>query len=160
MHTAFATVGLSALLAQSATAFSVVKYVGAAYLVYLGVRTLLSKEGFTVPRGAPPAPLAKIFFQSVATDVLNPKVALFFLAFLPQFVDPSAGPVAPQMLVLGVLLVGLGTLTDGTYALVAAGAGNRLRATAAARRTLDRVSGGVFIALGLVAALAGEPRRT
>ena len=92
-------------------------------------------------------------------NVLNPKTALFFLAFIPQFVDPAAGPIAPQMLVLGVLLVAIGTLTDGTYALLAAGAGKRLRATAAARRTLDRVSGGVFIALGLVAALAGEPRR-
>jgi len=96
MHTAFATVGLSALLARSATAFSVVKYAGAAYLVYLGVKTLLSKKGFAVPRGAPPAGLAKIFFQSGATDALNPKVALFFLAFLSQFVDPAAGNAAPQ----------------------------------------------------------------
>jgi threonine/homoserine/homoserine lactone efflux protein len=80
------------------------------------------------------------------------------LAFLHQFVDP-ADPVIPQMLVLGTLLVCLGVLSDGAYALLAAGAGNRLRATAAARRTLDRISGGVFVALGLVAALAGEPRR-
>jgi threonine/homoserine/homoserine lactone efflux protein len=87
--------------------------------------------------------------------VLNPKTALFFLAFLPQFVDPSA-PVAPQMLLLGTMLVCLGVLSDGTYALVAAGAGNKLRN----RRRLERWSGGVFVALGVVAAVAGEPRRS
>ncbi len=93
-------------------------------------------------------------------NVLNPKTALFFLAFIPQFVDPAAGPIVPQMLVLGTLLVAIGTLTDGSYALLAARAGTRLRATFAARRTLDRASGGVFIALGLVTALAGEPRKS
>jgi threonine/homoserine/homoserine lactone efflux protein len=92
-------------------------------------------------------------------NVLNPKTALFFLAFLPQFVDPAAGPVWPQMLVLGTLLVALGVLSDGTYALLAAGAGARLRSAARTRRVLERVSGGVFVGLGVVAALAGEPRR-
>ena len=110
---------MSAIIASSATAFTIVKCVGAAYQ----------------------------------------RTALFFLAFLPQFVDPAAGPVAPHMLVLGTLLVGLGVLSDGTWALVAAGAGRRLRETAAARRRLDRLSGGVFVSLGLVAALAGEPAR-
>jgi threonine/homoserine/homoserine lactone efflux protein len=91
-------------------------------------------------------------------NVLNPKTALFFLAFLPQFVDPSA-PLAPQMLVLGLLLIGLGVLSDGTYALLAARAGRRLRSAFAARRMLERLSGGVFVALGVVAAVAGEPRK-
>jgi threonine/homoserine/homoserine lactone efflux protein len=161
VHVVAAAIGVSALIASSAEAFTVVKYAGAAYLVYLGIRKLRD-AGASAAADDPeaPAPFSRLYTHGVVVNVLNPKTALFFLAFLPQFVDPSAGPVAPQMLVLGVLLVGLGTLTDGTYALVAAGAGNRLRATAAARRTLDRVSGGVFIALGLVAALAGEPRRT
>ena len=91
--------------------------------------------------------MRRLFWQGAVVNILNPKTALFFLAFLPQFVDPSA-PVAPQMLVLGTMLVGLGVLSDGTYALVAAGAGRKLRETAAARRRLERLSGGVFISLG------------
>jgi threonine/homoserine/homoserine lactone efflux protein len=153
MHTAFATVGLSALLAQSATAFSVVKYVGAAYLVYLGVRTLSSKEGFTVPRGAPPAPLAKIFFQSVATDVLNPKVALFFLAFLPQFVDPAAGNAAPQFLTLGLIFVSLGLVVDCGVALFAGSIGDWLRNETVWAGALRWFMGSVLVGLGLRLAL-------
>ena len=160
VHVVAAAFGVSALIASSATAFTIVKYAGAAYLVLLGVRKLLShgeQDAEPEPRG--PASGTRLFWQGAVVNLLNPKTALFFLAFLPQFVDPSAGPVAPQMLVLGTLLVGLGVVSDGTYALVAAGAGPRLRETAAARRLLDRLSGGVFISLGLVAALAGEPRQ-
>ena len=161
VHVVAAAVGVSALIASSAQAFTIVKYAGAAYLVYLGIRKLRD-AGASADSDEPeePAPFSRLFSHGVVVNVLNPKTALFFLAFIPQFVDPGAGPVAPQMLVLGALLVAIGTLTDGTYALLAARAGKRLRATAAARRTLDRVSGGVFIALGLVAALAGEPRKT
>jgi threonine/homoserine/homoserine lactone efflux protein len=160
VHVVGAAIGVSALIASSAAAFTVVKYAGAAYLVYLGIRRLLS-AGKTVAEPEPDdrATMARLFWQGVVVNVLNPKTALFFLAFLPQFVDPDAGPVAPQMLVLGTLLVGLGVLSDGTYAVVAAGAGRKLRDAASSRRTLDRLSGGVFIGLGLVAALAGEPRR-
>jgi threonine/homoserine/homoserine lactone efflux protein len=159
VHVVAAAFGVSALIASSATAFTIVKYAGAAYLIFLGVKKLLSRgEEDTEPEPRGPASRNRLFVQGVVVNVLNPKTALFFLAFLPQFVDPSA-PVAPQMLVLGTLLVGIGVLSDGTYALVAAGAGRRLRETASARRLLDRLSGGVFISLGLVAALAGEPRR-
>jgi len=160
VHVAAAAFGVSAVIASSATAFTIVKYAGAAYLIALGLRRLLfassADDAEPEPRG--PASSSRLFTQGVIVNVLNPKTALFFLAFLPQFVDPSA-PVAPQMLVLGTLLVGLGVLSDGTYALVAAGAGRKLRETAAARRRLDRLSGGIFISLGLVAALAGEPAR-
>jgi threonine/homoserine/homoserine lactone efflux protein len=159
VHVAATALGVSALLASSATAFTIVKYAGAAYLVVLGLRKLLrpaEEEDEEEVRG--PAPDSRLFWQGAVVNILNPKTALFFLAFLPQFVDPSA-PVAPQMLVLGTLLVGLGVMSDGTYALVAAGAGRRLRETAAARRRLDRLSGGVFVGLGLAAALAGEPRK-
>jgi threonine/homoserine/homoserine lactone efflux protein len=159
VHVVAAAFGVSALIASSATAFTIVKYVGAAYLILLGVRKLLSRGDEDVepePRGSVSG--SRLFWQGAVVNLLNPKTALFFLAFLPQFVDPSAGAVAPQMLVLGTLLVGLGVMSDGTYALVAAGAGRRLRETAAARRRLDRLSGGVFVGLGLVAALAGEPR--
>jgi threonine/homoserine/homoserine lactone efflux protein len=160
VHVVAAAFGVSALIASSATAFTIVKYAGAAYLILIGIRKLLSRgeEDAEEPEPRGPAPGRRLFWQGVVVNVLNPKTALFFLAFLPQFVDPSAGPVAPQMLVLGTLLVGLGVMSDGTYALVAAGAGRKLRETAAARRRLDRLSGGVFVGLGLVAALAGEPR--
>jgi threonine/homoserine/homoserine lactone efflux protein len=159
VHVVAAAFGLSALIASSATAFTIVKYAGAAYLVFLGLRKLLAHRGDEPdpePRG--PAPLSDLFWHGVVVNVLNPKTALFFLAFLPQFVDPSA-PVAPQMLVLGLLLVALGVLSDGTYALLAAGAGRRLRSVVASRRMLERLSGGVFVALGVVAAVAGEPRK-
>jgi threonine/homoserine/homoserine lactone efflux protein len=156
VHVVAAAFGVSALIASSAAAFSVVKYAGAAYLVFLGLRKLLGRAAVedVEPRG--PASNARLFGHGVIVNVLNPKTALFFLAFLPQFVDPSAGPVAPQMLLLGTMLVCLGVLSDGTYALLAAGAGNRLRN----RRRLERWSGGVFVALGLAAAVAGEPTKS
>ena len=99
---------------------------------------------------------ARLFAHGVVVNVLNPKTALFFLAFLPQFVDPGAGPVAPQMLVLGLVLVSLGVVSDGTYALLAAGIGRRLQT----RRRLERLGGALFVALGLAAAFAGEPQRS
>ena len=111
VHTSFAAIGLSALLAQSAVAFSVVKYAGAAYLIYLGIKTLSSKERFAISgemrqtRG-----LGSAFFQGVASNVLNPKVALFFLAFLPQFVSPDAASAVVQMLFLGAVFAMLGLL--------------------------------------------------
>ena len=160
VHVVAAAFGVSALIASSAEAFTLVKYAGAAYLVLLGVRKLLGRDdGEAGLDPAGPTSPKHLFWHGVIVNVLNPKTALFFLAFLPQFVDPSAGPVAPQMLVLGTLLVGLGVLSDGSYALLAAGAGPRLRSAAATRRRLERVSGGVFVGLGVVAALAGEPRK-
>jgi len=162
VHVVAAAFGVSALIASSAAAFTVVKYAGAAYLVFLGVRKLLARdipeEVEIEPRT--PRSTAELFGHGVVVNVLNPKTALFFLAFLPQFVDPDAGPVAPQMLVLGTLLVGLGVLSDGTYALVAAGAGNKLRSAARSRRRLEKISGGVFVGLGLAAAFAGEPKQS
>jgi threonine/homoserine/homoserine lactone efflux protein len=154
VHVVAAAFGVSALIASSAAAFTVVKYAGAAYLVFLGLRKLLSRDPEVEAEPSAPASSARLFGHGVVVNVLNPKTALFFLAFLPQFVDPSA-PVAPQMLLLGTMLVCLGVLSDGTYALLAAGAGNKLRN----RRRLERWSGGVFVALGVVAAVAGEPRR-
>jgi threonine/homoserine/homoserine lactone efflux protein len=156
VHVVAAAFGVSALVASSAAAFTVVKYAGAAYLVFLGLRNLFGAEPDEPEIAGDPASTASLFGHGVVVNVLNPKTALFFLAFLPQFVDPTAGPVAPQMLVLGLMLVSLGVLSDGTYALLAANVGNRLRA----RRRLERISGGVFVSLGIVAALAGEPRHS
>jgi threonine/homoserine/homoserine lactone efflux protein len=156
VHVVAAAFGVSALIASSPAAFTVVKYAGAAYLVYLGLRKLLGREPDEPEVVGAPASTARLFTHGVVVNVLNPKTALFFLAFLPQFVDPNAGPVALQMLVLGLTLVCLGVLSDGTYALLAAGAGNHLRN----RRRLERLSGGVFVGLGVFAALAGEPRQS
>jgi len=161
VHVVAAAFGVSAIIASSATAFTIVKYVGAAYLVLLGLRKLLARGDDADPALEIGAPAAgrRLFWQGAIVNIFNPKTALFFLAFLPQFVDPSAGPVAPQMLVLGAMLVSLGVVSDGTYALVAAGAGRKLRETARARHALDRLSGGVFVSLGLIAAFAGEPKK-
>ena len=156
VHVVAAAFGLSALIASSAAAFTVVKYAGAAYLVFLGLRKLLGREPDAPELETGPVSSGQLFAHGVIVNVLNPKTALIFLAFLPQFVDPTAGPVAPQMLVLGLMLVSIGVFSDGTYALLAASIGNRLKA----RRRLERISGAVFVSLGVVAALAGEPKQS
>jgi threonine/homoserine/homoserine lactone efflux protein len=155
VHVAAATLGLSALLASSAAAFSVVKYLGAAYLIWLGVKALRSRDEGTEPGLRPRAePLSRLFRNGVVVAVLNPKTALFFLAFLPQFTDPAAGPFQPQIAVLGLVLTLITGLSDSTYALVAGTAGGWLRGTATFRRRQRMVSGGAYIALGVTAALA------
>ena len=155
VHVVAATIGVSALLASSAVAFSVVKYAGAAYLIYLGVRKLLDGEA-PVEEAGRRAGHRRLFWQGVVVNSLNPKTALFFLAFLPQFVDPERGAVAPQVLALGVLFLVLATLSDGAYALVAGSVRGWLGER---RRTLARVSGCSYIGLGMLAALAPESSR-
>ena len=135
IHTAAAAVGLSALLVSSATAFSVVKYLGAAYLVYLGIQRLRSKESLAAASdtSAQQATLARVFTQGIVVNVLNPKTALFFFAFLPQFIDPARGHIATQILSLGILFTAMGTTSDSLWALFS-GSGSRL---AARRSTVD-----------------------
>src|SRR3712207_3962826 len=144
VHVAFAAAGLSAILASSATAFSVVKWLGVAYLIWLGLQRLLARdESGDVPPDVRPEPLARVFGQSVLVQVLNPKVALFFLAFLPQFVDPSRGAAWTQIVVLGGTLAALGLVTDGLYALLGGTAGDWLKrrnASARFRHAQDRKS--------------------
>ncbi len=118
--------GLSALLASSALAFSVVKYAGAAYLCYLGVRALLAKDHGAAAPTITPQPLRRIFWQGATVYLLNPKTAIFFLAFLPQFTDPARGPLAGQLLLLGALFVALAICSDGLYALGAGALGGVL----------------------------------
>jgi threonine/homoserine/homoserine lactone efflux protein len=155
VHVAAAALGLSAVLMSSAVAFEAVKLGGAGYLVWLGVRALRGGKEEDPP-GSAPARLTRAYAQGVVVNVLNPKTALFFLAFLPQFVDPDAGRPAPQMLVLGALFVTLGVLSDGTYALVASRFGAWLRTRRTFARNRRYVSGGVYIALGAAAALSGH----
>jgi threonine/homoserine/homoserine lactone efflux protein len=159
VHVCAATIGLSALLASSATAFNVVKYAGAAYLVYVGVRRLLGRD-------REPSEVAEIarshgalYRQGVVVNVLNPKTALFFLAFLPQFVDPRRGSATLQILFLGLLFAVLGFLSDGTYALVAGTFGEWLRRSRGYLRFQRYVSGAIFVGLGAVAALAAPVKK-
>jgi threonine/homoserine/homoserine lactone efflux protein len=149
VHVAAATAGLSALIVASAVAFSAVKFAGAAYLVYLGIRKLLERR-VVAAAAPPPEPLQRAFSRGIVVNVLNPKTALFFLAFLPQFVDRSHGGVWSQVLVLGLLFVLLGLVSDSLYALGAGTVGGLLRR----RRNALRVGSGlVYIGLGATAAL-------
>jgi threonine/homoserine/homoserine lactone efflux protein len=158
VHVCAATLGLSAILASSALAFSVVKYAGAAYLVYLGVRVLLSKEA-DVAVVVSPQPLRRVFSQAFVVYALNPKTALFFLAFLPQFANAARGAVAPQLLLLGVLFVLLALVTDSGYAMLAGSLAAWLRRNARLRRGHRYFAGGVYLALAAVTALGGEQRK-
>jgi threonine/homoserine/homoserine lactone efflux protein len=153
-----ATVGLSAVLASSATAFTVVKLVGAAYLVYLGVRTLLGRGAIDEAVLAPPRRRRRDFGEGIVVNVLNPKTALFFLAFLPQFVDPDSGRPWLQILVLGLTFMLLGLVTDSAWALAAGTAGEALRRSRRFVHVQRYVSGSVFVGLGVLAALTGGPR--
>src|ERR671928_1066556 len=122
-----AALGLSAILLSSALAFDIVKYLGAAYLIYLGVRKLLTREQEIEGEVIKQESLARIYWQGVAVNLLNPKTALFYFAFLPQFVDPAKGNVTTQTLMLGAIFVGMACITDSMYALVTSSLAERLR---------------------------------
>jgi threonine/homoserine/homoserine lactone efflux protein len=147
-----AAAGLTGLVAASETGFTIVRFAGAAYLVYLGVRRLLERGDVAA---AAPAAGSRLFLRGLLVQLLNPKIAVFFLAFLPQFVDPDRGSVVAQSLVLGTLFTVLAILGDGAYVLAADAVSGRLRGGRAMRR-LARVSGGVYIGLGVTAALSGS----
>ena len=148
-----AAAGLSGLIAASVTAFTVVKYAGAAYLLYLGVRKLLERDQ---PQDALPSGRSQLFLKGTLVQLLNPKIAIFFVAFLPQFVHSSRGPVAVQMLVLGTIFTLLAVLSDGAYVLLGGAVSGWLRTGRSARSRLAKLSGGVYIGLGLTAALSGS----
>ncbi|NBT25717.1 MAG: LysE family translocator [Actinobacteria bacterium] len=153
MHVIAATLGLSAIIAASATAFSTVKWAGALYLVFVGIRTLLSKP--TPPDARSTSATArKAFTQGIIVNTLNPKVALFFLSYLPQFIDPDRGSPALQSFVLGSIFVALGCCSDATYALTASALRDRLLTGRALPFVQRYVAGSVFVALGVVASTA------
>jgi threonine/homoserine/homoserine lactone efflux protein len=159
VHVAAAALGVSALLASSALAFSVMKYAGAAYLVWLGVKTLAGSDGNSPETTDGAVSLKRAFWQGVVVNMLNPKTALFFLAFLPQFVDPARGSVATQMSMLGLLFTGIAICTDSTWALLAGGAGDWLKRHGGLVRSRRYVAGSVYLGLGLVTALAGPTKK-
>lgn len=154
-HVAAATLGLSALLVSSALAFQFVKYVGAAYLVYLGVRVLRSDDTQMLQVSTGEGRLARVFGQGVVVNLFNPKNALFFLAFLPQFVEPARGHVALQIFSLGILFALMGCCSDSTWALLAGTLSERIRQSERWRRTQRRLSGYGLIALGVASAFSG-----
>lgn len=158
VHTAAAAVGLSALLVSSATAFSVVKYLGAAYLVFLGIQRLRSKESLaaTTDPAAPRASVTRVFTQGIVVNILNPKTALFFFAFIPQFIDPARGHVAMQIASLGVLFACMGTTSDSIWAFFSSSVAGWLRGNPHWMRNERFVSGGILISLGLATAFAGS----
>jgi len=158
-HIFAAAAGLSALLAASATAFGVVKYLGAVYLIYIGVRRLRDRESRMIREGGAPTRLRRAFVDGVVVNVLNPKTGLFFLAFLPQFVTEARGHVGEQIVALGVVFVLLGAVTDSLYALTAGSAARWLRGQPRFLAGERWVTGGLYISLGLAAALSSTHRK-
>jgi len=158
-HAVAAALGLSALLLASALAFSIVKYLGAAYLIYLGVRTLLTRDDSQHASAPPPRSLSRLFGQGFLVNLLNPKTALWFYAFLPQFVDPARGAVIAQMLFFGGLFALLASCTDSLYALLSSMVGQRLTRVTRFEPIRRYVTGGIYIALGVTAAFAGSEKK-
>ncbi len=155
VHVVAATVGLSALLLTSAIAFDIVKMLGAGYLIYLGIQALRTRGTAAAGLEAPtPRSLCQLFSDGVLISVLNPKIAVFFLAFLPQFVDPARGPAAQQILLLGLLYVALALCTDGAYAVLAGRIRHWLGSRLVRGPAPHYASGAVYIGLGVSTALA------
>ena len=158
IHAIAAALGLSALLLTSALAFSIVKYLGAAYLIYLGIRTLLAREERQQTAAAPKS-LSQLLTRGFLVNLLNPKTALFFYAFLPQFVNPARGAVAGQILLLGALFVLLASCTDSLYALLGSTVGRVLTRNTGFRHLQRYVTGSIYIVLGVTAAVAGSEKK-
>ncbi|MFC3997563.1 LysE family translocator [Nocardiopsis sediminis] len=157
VHVGAAAVGLSSLLAASAIAFDVVRYIGAAYLIYLGIRAIVGRGDIDVePGGAPPRAGLRILRDGVLVNVFNPKVALFFLAFLPQFVDPAQGSAVGQILVYGALMAAMGLCMDLVFAFGGGGVSRWLRRHPVVAARQRYAVGGVYLSMGAAAALSGR----
>lgn len=159
VHLVAAALGLSALLMTSALVFSVVKYLGAAYLITLGVRTLLTRTQHTMLSTSTAQKLSRLYTNGLLVNLLSPKAALFYYAFLPQFVDPARGSVVEQLLVLGITFAVLASCTDSLYALLGATIGMVFRRSARFQQASRYVTGGIYIVLGLATAVTGSEKR-
>ncbi|HVX49319.1 MAG TPA: LysE family translocator [Chitinophagaceae bacterium] len=150
VHIVAAVVGLSALIAKSAVAFNIIKYVGAGYLIYLGVRTILSKaNAFNIPATQVKSTYCRIFWQGVLTNVLNPKVALFFLAFLPQFINVSAPNTWLQILLLGAWFNIGGTVVNIAVSVLFGRLGNWFSKSAWFQKWQNKITGALLVGLGV-----------
>jgi threonine/homoserine/homoserine lactone efflux protein len=156
VHVAAAALGLSAILASSSLTYGIVKYVGAAYLIWLGIRTLRGRGEVRPDVAGKEHSLGRIYAQGVVVNVLNPKTALFFLAFLPQFVDVSRGSVSLQIVLLGCTFILLGFISDGSYALVSARVSRRLATRRSSGLARNWLPGVTLIGLGIVSAITGR----
>lgn len=160
-HIAAATLGVSAILVQSATAFTVIKYLGAAYLIWLGTAKLREKTPTEIDPDVPKRSLRRLFVDGAVVNLLNPKAALFFFAFLPQFVQPDAGLLeiqspAAQMFVLGLIFLGLAFVTDTAWALAAGNARRLLHRRPGLLTWQKRVTAGVYFGLGILTASSSD----
>jgi threonine/homoserine/homoserine lactone efflux protein len=157
VHILLATFGLSALVARSPVLFDGIKYVGAGYLVWIGVSHLRRRHvAVDATVALRPASMRRLFLHGFAINMLNPKVILFVLALLPQFVDPARGSTAPQMLALGAVFIVIALLSDTTFAMASGSVGTWLKGHPGSARHRERVSGLVYLVLGLVVALTGS----
>ncbi len=153
LHTIMAVIGISAVIAASATLFTIVKYIGAGYLVYLGVRAILDKSAVDLGQGRVRISARQAFSQAILAEVLNPKTALFFLAFLPQFVTPERGNVVLQLTVLGLVFALIGFFSTIVYSVAAGGLGTFLRRNPTVLKWQGKIVGSIYCALGLRLAL-------
>lgn len=157
VHIFAAALGLSAILATSAAAFAVVKWLGAGYLVWLGLGALRAAGKERAVEATPPAPTHHVLLRAAITGLLNPKVALFFLAFVPQFIAPGTARTGGVFLALGLIFTANGLLVSIGWALAAAWLAGRTQALARVTRWMDGVAGAVFIAFGIKLALSEAP---
>jgi len=153
-----AALGLSAILLSSALAFDVVKYLGAAYLIYLGIRKLISSDETVDREEVRRESLSRIYWQGLVINILNPKTALFFFAFLPQFIDPAKGNVVGQNLLLGSIFVGMALITDSLYALLASSLAGRLAGNKGFQKGQRYFAGLIYVGLGITTALTGSKK--
>ena len=153
IHVIFAALGLSALILKSALMFSIIKYLGAVYLVYLGIKTLLGSNQPITRVEVKSLPLSTLFWQGFIVNMLNPKTAIFFLAFLPQFVSPENGSVPVQFILLGMIFVSLAVTSDSLYAILAGSAKQLLTRSRRVAKIQTMFSGVIYLALGISTAL-------
>ncbi len=158
VHCIFAALGLSIILAKSAMAFEIVKYAGAAYLIYLGIKSLTTRsdKSFVFENKSKLTNYKKIYSSGILTNILNPKVALFFLAFLPQFIDPNYAQSPIPFLILGLTFLFTGTIWCLILALFASKLSEKIRKNCKIKVWLDKITGGIFISLGLKLALSNK----
>jgi threonine/homoserine/homoserine lactone efflux protein len=160
VHITAAAIGLSSLVLASAVAFNAVRYAGAAYLVVLGLRRLLTRQTDELGEERAPRSLRRIYTQGIVVNLLNPKTIVFIFAFIPQFVDVEAGHVWLQIVLLGLTLAGLGLLSDSLYAVVAGSIADRLRGSRTVARFERWFGGGILVGLGVAAAFVSPNRST